>query len=95
MKIAVDNELRLKYFDQLVAAIGGLPDTKTPGEAAAFITAILDVAGAAACGINGVHVGDAKELIDGWVQEALDGIGRRIHAMKPQQPPRPRLTLVP
>lgn len=93
MKVVVDNDLRLRYFDHLVAAIGGMPEVSTAPGAAAFVTALFDVAVASAFAANRISVADHQDTIDAWVQYTLVVLGDIIRNLKPA--PVTRLTVVP
>lgn len=81
MRVPVDNDLRLLYFDRLLAAV---PVPATTAETLAMLVALLDVAVA----IGFAHHDAAarlalnKRVADGWVQSTLDELGHLVDDLK-------------
>ena len=84
MRVPVDKEARLRFFDLVSGCFEKLPEQMSGAEVVALIAALLDVAGTVALAsvVDQLAVLRHKAAIDTWQQEAMDALGRIVHEAK-------------
>lgn len=76
------NETRLRMYDAVREAIAEQPELTSGAKTAGAVVAILDVAAVVGFTGAGIPVAGQGPLIDAWLQETLDSLGRIVHAAK-------------